>query len=472
MWRSTYNALLSFNKAIDDSTSNEAKFSLQKAGGERLPFGLEIRNNDALVTFSLETIQPNDTVALVVEAGVVSSKALPGGERIELHRLNSTQRLAFFNPGNNNRSLVVDSVTPRRLLIGDDAALVIAARGINTDDSVAVSVGSLSLTVNDIQSTSSTSDTVLITVSPNSELAAGLHDLKVTATRDGVTRAGVLRGALVVDAPLSITSVTPAWGPVTGGTTITLTGTGFEPGNTVIDGTAVTIGDVPVSSIRVLSTREIEVVSRAGSSGRFPITMQSRNGERSSPSAADGFGYGLRQIASREAQGIHPAGVWVDEQSGVAYVASGSIADTYRLVGLRGAEVAENAPLALYDVQAPENPVLTGGVSSWAVNEFSALQRERRAELLAIQKRIGEGTPTPAQTARIQEIGNVAETSFVADGVALVPHTQTIDGVTRRDVYLGINDYHTTLCKTWCLSHRCCAQRQCGVHCASAAKTT
>ena len=57
--------------------------------------------------------------------------------------------------------------------------------------------------------------------------------------------------AVASASPPTVTGITPAEGPTTGNTPVTITGTGF------VAGASVTIGNVPATSVEVLSETEI-----------------------------------------------------------------------------------------------------------------------------------------------------------------------------------------------------------------------
>lgn len=79
--------------------------------------------------------------------------------------------------------------------------------------------------------------------------------------------------------PLSIsiiTTVSPSTGPVTGGTTVTITGTGLT------GTTAVLFGGIPASSLDVMSDGQIQVVSPGGSSGMVTETVSAPGGSSAS----------------------------------------------------------------------------------------------------------------------------------------------------------------------------------------------
>lgn len=72
----------------------------------------------------------------------------------------------------------------------------------------------------------------------------------------------------IAPSPLTITSVAPDVGPTEGGTSLTLTGTGFEAGMWV------RIGALPAPSVTVLDNETAEVVTPAGSPGSADIHVE------------------------------------------------------------------------------------------------------------------------------------------------------------------------------------------------------
>jgi hypothetical protein len=87
--------------------------------------------------------------------------------------------------------------------------------------------------------------TTLTVVAPNIPL--GVADVKVV-NPDGKTST-LVGGFIAQAAPPTITSVSPSSGPATGGTLITITGTGFQSGShVVIDGAAALPGGTPTST--------------------------------------------------------------------------------------------------------------------------------------------------------------------------------------------------------------------------------
>ncbi|MCX4820442.1 IPT/TIG domain-containing protein [Streptomyces sp. NBC_01142] len=69
----------------------------------------------------------------------------------------------------------------------------------------------------------------------------------------------------------TLTAISPSQGPASGGTTVTLTGTGFT------GATAVTFGSTPATSYTVNSANQITAVAPAGT-GAVPVTVTTPNG--------------------------------------------------------------------------------------------------------------------------------------------------------------------------------------------------
>ncbi len=107
------------------------------------------------------------------------------------------------------------------------------------------------------------SDTSIIAIAP-----PGTGTVPVTVTTAAGTSAGV--SFTYVPAP-ALTSVTPASGPTTGGTTVTLTGTGLT------GATAVFFGVLPATSFTVNSPTQITAVTPAGL-GTVPVTVATPGG--------------------------------------------------------------------------------------------------------------------------------------------------------------------------------------------------
>ena len=106
----------------------------------------------------------------------------------------------------------------------------------------------------------------------------------VTATISGLNTPGPI-AFLPAAAPPAVTSVSPASGPTAGGTTVTITGTGFT------GATAVDFGTTPATSFTVVSGTSITATAPAAAGvGTADVTVTTPAGT-SGTSAADRYSY-------------------------------------------------------------------------------------------------------------------------------------------------------------------------------------
>jgi hypothetical protein len=113
---------------------------------------------------------------------------------------------------------------------------------------------------------------------------------------DGLTSGGELNDTwayLPVTAIPTVSAVSPNSGPVTGGTAITITGTGFPTGATVVigQGSGAGAGAIAATNVKVVSSTQITAVTgggaKAGTWSLFVITT----GGTSAANLGDDFTY-------------------------------------------------------------------------------------------------------------------------------------------------------------------------------------
>lgn len=114
--------------------------------------------------------------------------------------------------------------------------------------------------------------------------AAGTVDIVVTGPDGSSTTQGPENDFLYGSGP-SITSISPASGPIAGGTTVTITGTGFT------GATAVKFGSTAATSFSIVSDTQITAVSPAGANGVVQVSVTTPIGT-TPDTAADNFTYG------------------------------------------------------------------------------------------------------------------------------------------------------------------------------------
>ncbi|MBA3981173.1 MAG: hypothetical protein C0462_11285, partial [Alcanivorax sp.] len=434
---------LRFNKAIDLHTPNLAAFNITSAGAS-VPHSVEIENNDALITLTQpHLLQPGDTLRVTVSDALVSVKPIQGQPPLVLHRLPADQVRDLVWRGKRHDALSVDSVLPRRVVAGETARLYVGVRGGSQDlDQVAMWLGSLPLTLQSVETSSDDARVMIYAVDTPALPAAGQYDLTVRVQRDGAADTAAAPGAVTVDAPLTIEHVSPAWGGVQGGATVVIRGSGFEPGNSVMEGLKVTFGSTPVQRIEVLAHDRLEVTAPMGAPGRVDVHLAHRNGSTvSSPGA---YGYGMRQLVHTRPSRIYPTDIHIEQDSGVAIATAGYFPyDAPNIVRVAGVDVPDTYRLATFNVQRREQLPLVGGISSIpATGEaYARLARWLTAGALAPSLDCFLGWDcvehrTPEQIALYERsVG----TDYIAshDAVQLQPVMEREEGVMRRRVYVA-----------------------------------
>jgi hypothetical protein len=87
--------------------------------------------------------------------------------------------------------------------------------------------------------------------------------------------------------PPTVTSVTPDIGPVAGGTSVTVDGTGFVDGSTTVD-----FGTTPATDVTVTSPTELTATSPVGAAGSVDVTVSVTGAGTSAVGSVDLFAYG------------------------------------------------------------------------------------------------------------------------------------------------------------------------------------
>src|SRR5690606_34285334 len=179
------------------------------------------------------------------------------------------------------------------------------------------------LQVESLQRSQDDSRVVIIKAQVPEIAAAGSYDVIAHVELNGVREVATRFGGIQVDAPVKFTAIEPQWGPMVGGTKVTLYGEGFEPGNTVAEGLSIVVGSSPALSVDVLSSNKITFITPRGSPGLVNIHGKDSYGNTTNLTGAKGFGYGIRHLASTRAARSNLLDVYVDKETGVAFTASG-----------------------------------------------------------------------------------------------------------------------------------------------------
>jgi hypothetical protein len=119
--------------------------------------------------------------------------------------------------------------------------------------------------------------------------AAGTVD--VTVTSPGGTSAAVAADHYTYDAKPTVSSLNPAAGPIAGGNTVTINGTGF------VSGAGVKFGATASATVTFVSATQLKAVAPAHAAGTVDVTVTTPGGT-SAIVAGDHYAYGPPKITS------------------------------------------------------------------------------------------------------------------------------------------------------------------------------
>jgi IPT/TIG domain len=175
--------------------------------------------------------------------------------------------------GNQRVVTTVNAVSPNSGPEAGGTTVTVTGRGFT--DAVAVDFGGISAS-----SMTVVSDTKVTAKSPS---GAGTVNVTVVTT-SGASSTNQADKFTYIGAPPTVTSVSPASGPQSGGTFVTIIGTGFA------DTEGVNFGGVAASAVTIVSNNKITAFSPAGS-GTVNVRVVTTNGT-SRVTSADQFTYG------------------------------------------------------------------------------------------------------------------------------------------------------------------------------------
>ncbi|MCI0343271.1 MAG: IPT/TIG domain-containing protein [Planctomycetales bacterium] len=165
----------------------------------------------------------------------------------------------------------VTAVNPTSGPTAGGTAITITGTGFQTGATVTVG-GAAATSVTVLSAATITAVTPAGTAGPAS----------VTVTNPD-TQTGTLTGGFTYTGGPTLSSVSPSSGDVSGGTPVTLTGTGFQTGATV------TLGGTLATGVVIVSPTTINCQTPSGSAG--PVTVTMTNPDSTSASLSSGFTY-------------------------------------------------------------------------------------------------------------------------------------------------------------------------------------
>lgn len=189
------------------------------------------------------------------------------------------------------------------------------------------------------------SSTVITATTP----AGSLGPVTVSVTNpDG--ESGSLVGGFTYTSPPTLTSVSPGSGPIAGGTSLTLSGSGF------VQGATVTVGGSPATEVQVLSSSSITAVTPAGSAGAATVAVTNPDG--GSAALGGAFTYlGPPTVTSVSPGTGSPSGGTRVEISGTGFQPGASV--SFGGSSASGVASAAGAPMAVAGAPASDVTVVS-----------------------------------------------------------------------------------------------------------------
>ncbi len=172
-----------------------------------------------------------------------------------------------------------------------------------------------------------------------------------------------LENGFVYVAPLEIEGVSPASGPVHGGTPITVRGTGFSPGTELL------VGVLPGDNARVIDSGTILARTPPGSAGPADVVVR-RDGREAVGGDAFTYTDSLRLLAVEPAEGAMAGGTWVT-LLGTGFVPGCRL--TFGGVAAQDVTVLNGATVTAYTPEGSPGPVdvavITPTGESWTLED-------------------------------------------------------------------------------------------------------
>ena len=286
------------------------------------------------------------------------------------------------------------------------------------------------------------SDTQITVTSP-----AGSGIVDVTVTTPGGTSATSSADQFTYITAPAITSISPTGGPLAGGTTVTITGTGFYGGGSSPAVSAVKFGSTSASSFTVNSATQVTATSPAGS-GIVDVTVTTPGGT-SATTAADGFTYSTAPtVASITPTGGPLAGGTTVTITGTGFISGATVKI--------GGTAASNVVVTNATTITATTPAGTAGAKSIVVtNADTQSSNTNIAFTYAAAPTIISITPNSGSAA--------GGTAVTITGTGFVNGSTIIIGVNQAtNITVKSDNTHYSVHSCWLYRHRQCIRYEPG----------
>ncbi|MFE6747106.1 IPT/TIG domain-containing protein [Kitasatospora purpeofusca] len=278
------------------------------------PFGIAFTPDGArayVANFVGSSVSVVDTATSTVIATISDPNArtpaavavTPDGTRAYVLNFNSNT-VSVIDTATNTISTLISGVgAPEGLSIAPDGAHVYVARP--NSNTVSVIDTATNTVTSNIAVGSAPVGVQVDAVSGNAYVTnSGSNTVSVIDTATGTVTGTVPVGTTpfavtTAPAPAAVTGVGPAQGPVTGGATVTVTGTGLAGAS------AVRFGGTPATQVTVISDLEVTATVPAHAAGTVDVTVTTPAGT-SPASAADRYTYFAQPTVTAVAPGSGP----------------------------------------------------------------------------------------------------------------------------------------------------------------------
>ena len=156
-----------------------------------------------------------------------------------------------------------------------------------------------------------------VTVASSTQLSAmappGSSGTVAITVTDPDAQTATLPSAFTYSSGPSVSSVSPSSGPVTGGTTVTILGTGFQ------SGASVTFGGTASTSVTLVSSTEIQAVSPVSLAGTVSISVANPDSQSGTLASAFTYFHTVSLSWTESASGVSGFNVYRSSTSGGPY---------------------------------------------------------------------------------------------------------------------------------------------------------